>query len=195
MSATTIGIIGAAVGGGAIAATQVAGGDDQHDATASIQTYAGSFNSSITRTITTFGGTTSTTCTYTSAFTGTMKIVIVPPGDKDVTHAEIRGNETETSRSGGALCNPQPFNAPISWNVPVTGPDSALTFTQSTTNTSTQPAVVTVTDTLAFTGALSGNVITGTLGYKTVQSGVSQAPGSTISGEGSLSTPVTLQKQ
>ena len=174
MSATTIGLIGGAVAGGAVAATQVAG-QDSDDV---IDTFNGTVDGRID--VRSSSGTAErpVNCTHSRAITGSLQINLRPNGTGD---ASMNLTITPISVTGG--CIPESSHPLGTQALPVTGGPSAITFTYTNTDTVT-------TDTWRFSGALSGNTITGTLSYQTVP-----APGPVGSGQnfnGSTTMSVTL---
>ena len=178
ISAVTLGIVGAAIGGGALAATQVLGqkeGDQFED-------YNGSLSGQIVvNTVATNPQGQQTNCFRTRAVTGTAKIQLTP--GTGTGKAEVQVNQPELSVSGQCNPNTQVETFGIR-DIAVTGGPSALTFTAS------EPLGPgsTVINNLRFTGSLSGTTITGTL---TIE--IQGSPSST-SGGGSTTLQVTLQK-
>ena len=193
MSGTTIAIVGAAVGGGAIAATQLAGGGQgENKAT---KKYSGAINGQATFTlIVDSSNGTSTQCVSARTITGTLTIEMEPSNTTGF--ASSTGTMTETSISGGSTCTPQPGPLPFNPGGPVSGGPGALTFSQSSTGTTpTNSGTVTVTEKVEFKGSLSGDTITGTLGWIRTDSGTNGVGGITgvIRGSGSSTIPVTLR--
>lgn len=152
MSATTIGIIGGAVAGGAVAATQLTRQED----TDFVDTYNGTVSGQIA--VSSSSGTAERpiNCTHTRGISGSVQINLRSDGTGG---ASLQLTITPLSVTGG--CIPETGPRPLSTGepLPVTGGPSAITFTYAHTDTVT-------TDTWRFTGALSGNTITGTLTYQ-----------------------------
>ena len=176
LSATTIAIVGAAVGGGAVAATQLAGKQDSDDV---VDTYNGSVTGQITlsSTFTPSVGP-QTNCTFTRTITGSMQMNLKPGGTGD---ANVQLTITEISASPACILDSTPRGFSLgSEPTPVTGGPSAITFSRTLAGNLT-------TDTVRFTGALSGNTINGTFTLDMVP-----AAGANPRYTGSTSIPVTL---
>jgi hypothetical protein len=153
--------------------------------------YSGPFSGQmIITTDTASPGRATTTCQITVALGGTLKIIVAPAGDKDTTHAEMSGAQTETSRTAGTLCAGAPLTGSVAWNVPASGTTS-LAFSGQTITTLADATVS--TEGISFTGSLSGGVITGTMILTHATSGTSQTPGSTVKGNGTATFAVTLR--
>jgi hypothetical protein len=154
ISGTTLGIVDAAVGGGALAATQVAGDKPNED---EFDSYNGPVNGQITlNSVFTPSIGPDSFCTFVRTITGSMSILIKHDGSGSGS-SSAQLTITEISASSGCSLDPAPHG--FTWkleNTPVTGAPSAITFT------STQPGALLV-DVVRFNGALSGNTITGTL--------------------------------
>ena len=174
LSATTIGIVGAAVAGGAVAATQVAGGDSDEE---TFDSYRGAYNTSFVFTSTQTnpqGG--STFCSFTMAATGEVTIELVNGTSSG--RAAFSMQYGPTSISGPCTTSPQSGFTFQRENTPVSGGPNALTFT-GTAN------IGAVAHNVVFTGALAGNNINGTISMTTSSTGPPNYVGST-------SFPVTL---
>jgi hypothetical protein len=191
ISGTTIGIVGGAVavGGGVIVATQVTGGDDSgSEDSGSLKTYTGPIAGQAVFTTTTSPlNSAPNSCQSTRTISGTMKIQLQNGNTSGF--GDIDGTITEISVTQSGLCSPQnPSSVPFKFAGNVTGGPSNLTFTVEQLVTGN----LTVTNTVKFTGALSGDTITGTVGYVNVSQGT-VSNGSTITGNASTSMPVTLR--
>ena len=177
ISSVTLGIVGAAVGGGAFAATQVLGQKEGE-----FQDYNGSLSGQIVvNTVATNPQGQQTNCFRTRAVTGTAKIQLTPGSGTG--KAEVQVNQPELSVSG--QCNPSTQVDTFGLrDIPVTGGPSALTFTKS------EPLGPgsTVINTVRFNGSLSGTTISGNLTIEI------QGSPSSSSGGGSTTLQVTLQK-
>jgi hypothetical protein len=180
ISATTIGIVGAAIAGGAVAATQVAGKKEEDKGTG-FDPYTGSFSGQVVIIVsfTTPEGVPGS-CTRTRAMTGTMTV------DLNADHATgtvgLQSAQNETGVTGTCLPGPT-VNLTVP-RQPVTGGPSELTFTHTASFGTAE------TDVLTFKGAHSGTTITGTLRLD-----VTDTSGSRSTGSGSTTMQVTLQKQ
>jgi hypothetical protein len=193
ISGTTIGIIGAAVAGGAVAATQLADKGDEEENTAPM-TFSTplAFQYAFTTTVASQGGT--NTCVSTRSVSATLTITLTNSG----TTGEVatRGTMRDIAAAGGPTCVAQSGQVPFDANFNLTGGPSALTGTRDTTATSTSPATVTVRNVMKFEGALSGNSITGTFGFSETSTGTNAFNGviGSVQGSGQATTSVTLTK-
>jgi hypothetical protein len=181
ISATTIGIVGAAVAGGAVAATQVAGKSDSNDVD-SANTYNGTLGGQIvfTQLSTNAQGQVSA-CARTRTIGGTIRIQLNSANTSGT--ASLQMTQTEIAFSGG--CGPAPGDSLNLENLAVSGGPGALAF-----NGTSQSAGGTNT-TFTFGGTLSGNTITGTMSVniQATANGPNQPTGS-----GATTLTVTLQK-
>ena len=165
ISAVTIGIVGAAVGGGAIVATQVVGknGDE-----GSPTTYTGSFSGQMVLTLNGNSGVGPYTCTSTRAVTGTLKLV-VEDEQGGMLHGrfEAKADQPEIARSG--ICEGAVGGQP-QWasNGDVSTTAANLTFSQTT---DTSAGGNRGSHTVTFSGTLSGGVVSGTLSYNSTLTG------------------------
>ena len=171
MSAATIGIIGAAVGGGALAATQVAGkSDDDSDSGNGFEIYNGTLAGQIT--VASITG----NCTRTRSINGTITLQLNTGGATGTARMQV--NQPEVSVAGNCLAGPTVMFSVV--DAPVTGGPSALTFT-SLQLIGAENAEVT------FNGSLSGNSVTGTIDLRMI----GQSGGG---GTGSTRMSVTLSR-
>jgi hypothetical protein len=184
VSGTTLGIVGAAVAGGAVAATQVVGKEEKDGVAAgtapagpSVEVYNGSFSSQIVLPIsfTTPQGIPGS-CSRTRSVTGTMRIEL------DSNHAtgtaRMQVSQTDISVTGTCiLAGMTNFSVGEATRTTVSGGPSALSFTH------TAP-IGNETDSVEYTGSLSGNTISGILRLTIVMTG----------GGGTMTTSVTLQR-
>jgi len=208
----TLGIVRAAVAGGAVVSTQAGRSDE--DTTVSTTTrsneptptaptapttiadrvFTGPFSGQMIVTTTTSSDFT-TTCTSTRAIAGTLKITL-RGGDASGT-LETDGTWNEIAFTQSQFC--QAIGASSLRAIGnVTGGPGAYTYTFESSGTSPTPnggGTVTSTETTTFTGAMSGGVIAGTLSHTHVSRGTNNVGGvaSTIAGNGSTSIPVTLR--
>ncbi|HEX6164297.1 MAG TPA: hypothetical protein VFZ31_13080 [Vicinamibacterales bacterium] len=169
ISGTTIGIVGAAVAGGAVAATQVAGKADQ-DSDDGFDVYDGTFTGQIT-VVSLLGN-----CSRTRSINGTITMHVNVGGTTGTARMQV--NQPEISLSGN--CNPGPTVTFAVPDTPLTGGPSALTFTSLQMIGAENAEVV-------FTGALSGSTITGSIDLKMI--GVSGG-----GGNGTTRMAVTLTR-
>jgi hypothetical protein len=188
LSGTTIGIIGAAVGGGALAATQldgVLGGDD-----ATRTTFTGPVNGQFQVTLTPSGNN-PMVCITTRALVGTLSIRLVEESSGAVRgDLQSEGTYSEVARSGvcgtGSL-----LSVPFRHTGNITGTVSNFTWSTRNTASSTTPGTVTAVTEVSFTGALSGGVITGALTFS--DTGTGQNEGGAFGHGGTGTFPVTLR--
>ncbi len=185
LSATTIGVVGAAVGGGALVATQVAR-KDEPDVPSS---FSGPFSGQIVSTI--VGA---TTCVITRTVNGTMKIEFDTQTATSLSgRGEISGTDTILSQT---CTGPAPTGDTFREMFTVTGTPSSFGFRDQ--RTENRPAdfdptqTVIATTNLSFQGVLSGAVITGTLNYEERSETVG-GRGSIVRETASGSFPLTLR--
>ena len=133
------------------------------------KTYSGTYSATVVEstvsTSLTGGGTFPCTNTYT--FSGTLTMTIDQANGAVNGAAHIAGNQTETSHSGGASCQAK-GNLSTSWSPTLKGTTSDLTFSEQNVSTNGGYGVTSRT---SFTGALSGGVVTGVLGFSVAGSG------------------------
>ncbi len=155
LSATTLGVVGAAVGGGALVATQVVRKDEEPAKSA----FSGPLTGQIVSTV--VGG---FTCVITRTITGTMKINL---DAQSATSVSGRGEISGTDAVSSQTCDGPTHTDMFSNSFAITGTPQSLGFRDQ--QTETRPAdfdpsqSVTATRLLSFQGVLSGGVITGTL--------------------------------
>ena len=157
LSATTIGIVGAAVGGGALVATQVV----KKDEAGGPSTFRGTFSGQIVSTIVGV-----TTCVVTRTANATMQITLDSQSSTTVSgKGEFSGTDTVISQT----CDGPTATGSFSQAFTITGSPASLGFREQ--RTETRPAdfdasqMVTSTTNIAFQGSLSAGVITGTLTF------------------------------
>ena len=178
IGATALIVGGVAVAGGAVAVASK-GGDSSPSGNSgsgsspppSGTSYTGNFAGQRTVVFTYVGGNTSVGCqTVTSALSGT--IVITLQGSSGT--SSIRGTKGVVSSTG---TNCLDMGNVISWDVPVGTSTGSLTFGSQNSS-----------ETIDFSGTLSGSVITGTLTFTQSLT----VPG-VLTQSGALSVPVTLR--
>jgi len=187
MSGTTIGLVGAAIGGGALAATSLGGDEPSGTASAGgstkatyTGTYAGQFD-------------TVDRCISTMALTGgTVVIQLVTAADGTVSGtAEVNHTATQIAFS----CPGWVLNPPYSFStgrLPVTGTPASLSFSYDRSGTFTTPNGVIGTHTWAqrFLGSFEGAVLSGVLTHTETNQNTNP-PGPF--GQGAISFPITLR--
>jgi hypothetical protein len=167
LSATTIGIVGAAVAGGAVGAAQLAGGDEGGT------WYSGQYSGQTLDVLSPNGA-----CAITVAHSGTVKIELTVSDSGAVSgHGEVSG--TMQVVAGSAGCPTGTALAPIgssqnhgccSPNPAVTGSRAAVTFSDS------HPGGAGTNWTYTFTGTLNDTDITGTFTLTTTYQNNTPAP-------------------
>ena len=156
LSGTTLGIIGGVVGAGALAATQAGGGGSSNSSSSATTTYTGPFDGQSTSTQTSADDVVN--CVWAFALSGTMRMTLEQKKDGMVTGtALLNGTSTFTGvEFNRQSCLPV-GNLTISPVIPVAGTTAnfggQVTFAADGGGTSGN----------AFSGALSGGVITGTV--------------------------------
>jgi hypothetical protein len=181
ISATTIGIVGGAVAGGALAVTQVTGNSSDSDGEGqeSFDGYNGTLSGQVAVLSRTSAST--STCTFTRAITGPMRIEMFTGNATG--RASMMVTMNELSVTGTCIPSSQPITFSLQReNAPVSGGPSALTFSATIPVGSETYAV-------SFRGSLSGSVITGT-----VTINISSPAGAEPIRSGSTEMPVTLQR-
>jgi hypothetical protein len=159
LSTTTIAVAGAAVAGGAVAATQLAGKNDEDGS----HTFAGSFSGPLVSTIVSRNS--GNACTINRSVTGTARLELDTSTAANVSgRIHLDGTDTVVSSSCPVVSASTPFAAATS----VTGPPSGFRGSEPSTGTSTGVSGDTIvgTSTLFFEGSLSGNAVTGTLRWE-----------------------------
>jgi hypothetical protein len=175
LSATTIGIIGGAVAGGAIVATQAIG--------SSGASFVGPFSGQMREV---FGG-----CTRGHAASGEVMIELDDPAAGSLGGS---GQVEGTFVGNGSTCPNDPFatrTQQFGDSSNVSGSPGALTFRIDHSNPVSDPPGATYRNSFTFTGALSGSEITGTLTFE----GATTLAGGGITGVIREAYPVTLRKQ
>lgn len=191
MSGTAIAIAGAAIAGGAVAATQL-GGDKgasgSHDVV-TFTTYTGPFSNPIVVTTITTSRNGTTTCRSTLNYSGTLRITL--PSDNSAANADAVGSMQEVSVTGPPGCSSWKPQGRVDFNgITVTGGPSNPSFLVQNTGTAGTFSDVT---TLKFNGTLNGDTITGTFGFET-SSRVTIQDNATTESFGSTTMNVTLRK-
>ena len=170
ISGVTIGIIGAAVAGGAVAATQVAGGGD-----GDAKTYSASFSGSMAVSFSNRDG----TCVQQRAVTGTLTIVYDEAKDR----ASYSVNAPTASSNANGVCPQGGLNPGVGGEAAI----ASRTNPTFTANSAVGGAVLLDMATVEFTGTQSGDTITGSLTYTETVSGFA-------TGGGTMSFPITLRQ-
>jgi hypothetical protein len=135
-------------------------------------------------------------CLSTRTLNGSLTMTLqLPTSGTTVTGtATTTGTVAETAVSPAGICATLPATISLNGSRSVTGTTSSLTFSSTSAGTSF-PGVgggsVTCTDTIAFTGALAGSAVTGTLVYTTACQGNNGV--TTIIGTGTTAIPVALR--
>lgn len=194
MSGTTLGITGAAVAGGALAVTQLGGGAGADDAEDAGVSFNGSLTGQVAVTVTSTSSRFVSTCVTTYAMTGTVTITLRQNNTAGT--IAIDGARHFVSNSPAACPPPAITSLPFRVDGDITGGPSDLVFRSERSFTGPVPdgGTGTSTETLSFTGGLSGGVISGTLVYQTrgTSTGSVNAQGIPYTTELSGSTTITL---
>jgi hypothetical protein len=164
ISATTLGIVGGAVAGGAVAATQLR---PQEEDESDFDIYAGSVSGqmSVSSMFTPTIGPVNL-CTFARAISGTIRIYLREDGTGQ-TAGELSMSETLVS----GQCNQAQQQRSVTWfrdDAVVTGAPSAISFTHVQRLSDATGTAEQLTENYRFTGTVSGNVITGTLAVELV---------------------------
>jgi hypothetical protein len=179
ISATTVGLVTAAVAGGAVAAVKLSHSDSGGDS----GVFTGAFSGDLTMD---FGG-----CTRLERHSGTLRLQLeAMSGSLTGSTAEIEGLEAVVSSqcSGGPQAGfSQSSGMP---STPVTGSLSGLAFGQEMSNRPPAEPTLTVTTAWRFSGSGDSSRITGVL---TKNRSVASPGNPTASG--SMTVPVTLTRQ
>lgn len=182
ISGTTLGIVGAAVAGGAVAATQLGG--DEGDGAGQRRSFSGAFSGQL---LWSFTG-----CARVHNMSGTLTITLGSTEGQVSGTAELTG--TGVIESGNCTSGPQPgtsdrlFMSPT----PLGGAAPNVTFSYQASNPvpgtpTTAPSTHTVS--FSFTGTLAGDVINGMLTHGEKAETAGFAPGT-----GTATYPVTLRR-
>jgi hypothetical protein len=187
-------IAGLAGGAGAgIAGALLASKKSSGSSSSGITSLTGSFATQIVMTTLFTPGTNS--CASTRSIAGTLTVEFEQHGDGSVTGTgSTTGTETEIANTG-PVCQATFGTNGFSYRGPVTGSTGNLTFNEQKIIPGTNPATITFTNTIVFTGAMSNGVITGTVTYSEALSGFTIFNGSTTThaGSGTTTFPVTLR--
>jgi hypothetical protein len=189
MSATTIAVAGAAVAGGAVAATQVVGKDDKASGP---ETFIGNFSGTIVSTLISRNSP-NNTCTITRAVSGTATIKLDVNTSSNVGGGiEVSGTDSVVSQT---CSGPVVTGNRFSGFATLSGTPSSIRGSQTRNETQTMPTGETIQSqsTFTFQGSLSGNTITGTIAHdeKSVSTGGGGGP---VDEASSGTFPVTLTK-
>ena len=177
ISGMTIGIVGAAVAGGAVAATQLSDSGDGNSG----KTYTGQFSGQMTVTTNVV---LSGTCISTRSVSGTVSITVGSDGRQSA-NLDLRAPQTATG--GSPLTCPPSLNPTMGGNPPATNYSFTLTNGPGTDATK-------LLQTASFNGSLSGDVINGTLTYTEEWSGnFPNQPQSVVSGGGTINMTLSLR--
>lgn len=197
MSGTTIGVVGAAVGGGALAATQLAGGgdgdvDSDGNGNGNSNSDGVTFTGPVTGQLVFTQTSGSSSCVSTRAIAGTLRIQLRDGNTAGTANTD--GSQSEVSFTQSPTCSPV-STVPFTNNgLPVSGGPANLAFSTQSSFTAPTPSgggSVTSTTSLAFSGRLEGGAITGTLTYTLATRGNNL--GNDITGNGSTTFAVTLR--
>jgi hypothetical protein len=195
---SNVAIAGIAGGAGAGIAGAVLASKTSSDSPAAgtSSTFTGPLNGQNVVTMTTTGGTIvggSVTCMSTHTIVGTFTIQLEERSDGSIAgQGSTAGTRTETAVTGPPVCTSPGFSVGFVYHGPITGTTGTIAWNVQTFAPNRGPGTVDSTHTLAFTGTRSSGVITGTLTFTEMFSGTNTG-GSTSTGSGSTSFPVTLR--
>jgi hypothetical protein len=136
------------------------------------------------------GVTTTTTCQNTFKVQGSLVIEFDRDSDGTV-EGRARVNDigrTETALSGPAGCAHQPSVPANTWQAAVTGSESDFRFRSEQITSATGGSL---TNTVEFSGVLTGGVLTGALTFRV--SGQGSEAGNAVALSGSTTVSITLQ--
>lgn len=169
-------IVGIVAGAGAAAAGVAVAAGKSGDKGPSETSYTGPFNAPLSLTQ-------NNTCFYTYVLSGTMTVTLEHSNGPATGQARASPTAALTSEAGGPSCNggASLFPPTLSWGV------CAITGTASNLACSTTSSITGVT--FSFSGALSGDVISGMVTYTRMN----QGPGPTDTINGTTTFPVTLR--
>lgn len=187
LSVTTLSIIGGAAVGGTLATVKAVG-----DPASDWARYQGPFNMDVVENIVnTRNGAVVGACFWRISIAGTVTAdVRAPAGGTLDADTEVNWTETETSRT---CSSPQPVYSD-SWRQSLSGPAGSLQLNRSWSGPGGNGGG-TVTRTMAFTGALVGDAITGTLTLSFSYSGIAPNGDAVSQTYPATNAAVTLQKQ
>jgi hypothetical protein len=178
------------VAGGALAATQALGKDDE--GTAAGDTFTGSLSGILTRVITSRNAP-ANTCTITRQVAGTVRLKLDGSSSASAVSGIIEINATDIVAT--QTCTGPTSQGSFVGTVQVSGPPSAIRGVDTRTDTRAQSGgeIINATNTVTFEGVLSGNTVTGTLKYegRSVSTGGGGGP---VDEASSGQFPVTLTK-
>jgi hypothetical protein len=187
LSTTTLVVAGAAVAGGAVAATQVAGKDEDEDGIR----FEGPVSGTITSVITSRNFP-SNTCTITRQIAATARLILETNTTTSVSGIlDINGTDSVVVQS----CPGANTGGNFGGAIPVSGTQASIRGSETRDDTRTQAGGETITSvrTFAFDGSLNGNTATGTIKHegRSVSTGGGGGP---VDESSSGSFAVTLTK-
>jgi hypothetical protein len=189
VSGTTIGVVGAAVAGGALAATKI-GGDDavgKNDAS-----YRGTGTAQMTTVVRNTSDRFDVTCTTTWAFTATVAITL---RDDSGANVNVDGTRTYVASSATDAC-PQPDVTALPFHFEAAGTGGPANLTFRATNNFSGPiasgGISTGTETMSLDGAVSGESIVGTLVFETQSRATGSVTANGVPFSSALSGAVTV---
>lgn len=190
MSATTIGIVGAAVAGGAVAATQVVNKDDG-ETRRNEEVFSGPMNGTLANTIVSRNS--GSVCTISRAINATAKLILDVNTPTSVSgRIDMNGSDSIVSQTCQVLSSPSMFTA----TADISGTQASIRGQRGDSGTNAGPngESIQTTTTVTFEGSINGSTVTGTVRFD--QKGVSTgAGGGPVDSTTTGTFPVTLQKQ
>jgi hypothetical protein len=164
MSATTLGVVGAAVAGGAVAATQVVGNKDDGDANGSAgNIFTGTFSGPIVSTSVSRVG--NNTCSINRSVNATATIKLATNTATSVIgRIEVQGTDVIVSQTCNGPSSATMFNGTAN----ISGTPASIRGSETRSDTGVGPSgeAIQGNSAMLFEGSLSGNTITGTIKYE-----------------------------
>jgi len=189
ISGTTIGIAGAAVAGGVLAATRLGG--DEEVVSEQVTTYATSFTGQMIVTVNSTGGGVTTTCQTPYAMTGTLEISLV---NSAIGTARLNGSRTYVASTGPGQCIAPPVTTlPFSFTADVSRGPSGVVFRAENNFSGAIPGGTgTSKEVVSFTGTMVGETIAGSFTFETQGVGTTTANGIVFNSNLSGSTTINV---
>jgi hypothetical protein len=131
-------------------------------------------------------------CQSTRDVSGTVKLELTDNGSSVSGRAEVTATETEIARTISEFCGGLVGTTGWTFTPSITGTAATVAFSDQTSSGGNNSGATTnQTQNVAFTGALSNNVVTGTITYSVLL--VGQGPGHSWTETASMTLPLTLR--
>jgi hypothetical protein len=156
------------------------------DSSSTGKTYTGQYSTQVVESTvsTSLQGGGTFPCTNTYTMSGTLTVTIDSVTGEAVGQAHVEGTQKETAHSSGDSCKAKGDLSTL-WSPTLSGTAAALQFSDQNV---AHNGAYTVTSRVSFSGALSGGVVTGVLGFSVNGSGTIE----TTSGTQTYSTSVSV---